>query len=57
MNGRNVNVRTAEVQLDSLADTELLGIKVDKNILNNGIEYKKATWSFEKNRYISVTES
>ena len=31
VNGRNLNVRTAEVQLDSVADTELLGIKIDKS--------------------------
>ena len=29
LNGRNRNVRTVEVQLDSVADTKLLGIKID----------------------------
>ena len=28
-NGRNLNVRTVEVQLDSVADIKLLGIKID----------------------------
>ena len=29
LNGRNLNVRTVEVQLDSVADTKLPGIKID----------------------------
>ena len=29
LNGRNLNARTVEVQLDSVADTKLLGIKID----------------------------
>ena len=29
LNGRNLNVRTVEVQLDSAADIKLLGIKID----------------------------
>ena len=29
LNGRNLNARTVEVQLDSVADTRLLGIKID----------------------------
>ena len=29
LNGRNLNVRAVEVQLDSVADTKLLGIKID----------------------------
>ena len=29
LNGRNLNVRAGEVQLDSVADTKLLGIKID----------------------------
>ena len=57
LNGRNLNVRTVEVQLNSVAETKLPGIKIDNCFLNNAIEYKKATSPFEKNRYISVTES
>ena len=49
MNGRNLNVRTVEVQLESVADTKLPGI--DRQLfLNNGIEYRKATSPFEKDR-------
>ena len=29
LNGRNLNVGTVEVQLDSVADTKLPGIKID----------------------------
>ena len=29
LNGRNLNVRTVEVQLDSVADTKLPGIKIN----------------------------
>ena len=29
LNGRNRNERTVEVQLDSVADTKLLGTKID----------------------------
>ena len=29
MNGRNTNVRTAKVQLDPVANTNLLAIKID----------------------------
>ena len=31
LNGRNLNVRTVEVQLDSVADTKLHGIKIDNS--------------------------
>ena len=48
LKGRNLNVRTVEVQLDSVADTTWL--KERQLFLNNGIEYRKATWPLEKNR-------
>ena len=49
LNARNLSVRTVEVQLDSVANTKLPGIKIDNCFLNNGIEYRKATSPFEKN--------
>ena len=30
LNGRNLNVKTVETQLDSVADSKLPGIKIDK---------------------------
>ena len=44
LNGRNLNVRTVEVQLDSVADTKLAWHKDRQLFLNNGIEYRKATF-------------
>ena len=50
LNGRNLNVRAIEVQLDSVANTKLLGIKIDNCFSITVSNIKKATWPFEKNR-------
>ena len=63
LDGKNLKVRAHEGHFDSVAESKLLGIKIDNcltwDILMAYVKEKnrEATWPTEKNKEISFTKS